>query len=408
VVLVTVAAVLIGPALAGHLWARRHDRLGREDLARGEFAAAREHFEHCLKIWFWSTDARLLAARAARMAGAYDVARGFLRDCQWYGGPEDAIGVEYRLMRAQQGDFAEVEEGLVHDVLQGHPQSITILEVLVPIYLRDYRLAEASECITRWLEREPDRMEAWLYRARICEYFHQHEEAAESYRRVLELDPANDEARLVLAGGLIASNHPEEALRHFEILKPRLGDSPRVLAGMAACLRALNQPEEARRLLDRAIEIEPNNGALLEHRALLATQLESPAAAEAWHRRAAAAQPNDRDTLYGFYQALLHVGKRREAEQVLARLKEIDADLDELKRLTQEIVNSPNNPELRCAAARVFLRTGQDTEALRWLNSALQKDPAHAGTHRMLADYYERKGDAEQASTHRRLAVYHP
>jgi Tfp pilus assembly protein PilF len=45
---------------------------------------------------------------------------------------------------------------------------------------------------------------------------------------------------------------------------------------------------------------------------------------------------------------------------------------------------------------------GQERQALHWLNQALQLDPDHQPTHRALAEYFEKAGDAEEAAAHRR------
>jgi Tfp pilus assembly protein PilF len=400
-----VLVALLAPPLTAYGWASYHEQAGRKALADGDFAGAEKHFECSLRLWLWSADLRLQAARAARMAGAYDRARDYLRASHIYGGAEDVLAIEHRLIRAQQGDLEEVESALLTDVWNDHPESVTILEVLVPLYVKNYRLGPAGQCIERWLAREPDRVEPWLYRARVCEYLHQDEEALESYRRVVEIQPDNDEARFVVAGLLIARNRTDEALEQFEWLRSRLGENPRVLVGMACCRRASSHPDEARALLDQALAQAPANPTALAERARLAAESESPAEAEKWFRKAVEAQPRDRDANYGLYQALQRLGKREEAAAVRTRLDRIDADLDELKHLTGEIAERPHDPEPRYKAGQVFLRSGQETEALRWLASALQEDPGHAPTHRLLADYYERKGDTERAATHRRLAA---
>jgi Tfp pilus assembly protein PilF len=52
----------------------------------------------------------------------------------------------------------------------------------------------------------------------------------------------------------------------------------------------------------------------------------------------------------------------------------------------------------------ICLRYGQDRQGLRWLFGVLQVDPAHRLTHQVLADYYERCGQWQQADHHRSLA----
>jgi predicted Zn-dependent protease len=300
--------------------------------------------------------------------------------------------------------LAGVEGYLVHHVLQGHPDVVLILEVLTPAYLRTYQLANAGECLRRWLECEPDRVQAWVWRGRLFELIQNHQETLTSYRRVVELDPDNEEARLQLGGLLTQGHDPREALEHFECLRERHGEGPRVLLGMARCRRLLDQPDEACRLLEALLAQEPGHGPALAERGWLAQETDSAAAAEPFFRRAAVAMPFEKDVNYGFYQCLVALGKAREAEEVLLRLKRIEADLAHLHKVTQAVSQRPHDPALRCEAGTILMRNGLETEGLRWLESALREDRWHAATHQALADHFERTGDPERAARHRSLA----
>jgi predicted Zn-dependent protease len=270
-------------------------------------------------------------------------------------------------------------------------------------YVRTYQLTNALLCLRRWLEREPDRLEAWALRANVSQKLQKIEEALASYRRILELDPDNDDARLQMAGHLAQRNQVKEALRHFEHLHRKLGDTPAVLKGLACCRRLQNQPDEARRLLDAVLAQQPRDWRALAERGRLALQFESAAEAEPWLRRAAAAAPNETDVYYSLAQCLEQLGQHREAEEVVARLKRVETDLARMADLCRQIARTPHDPALRCEAGIVMMRNGQEMEGLRWLASALEEDPDHPATHQALADYYERIGDAQRAAEHRAL-----
>src|SRR5262249_55497360 len=154
-------------------------------------------------------------------------------------------------------------------VLQGHPDSVLILEVLTAAYIQTYQLTSAQECLRRWLEREPDRVEAWLLRAHVFQQLQNRSEALASYRRALELDPDNDQTRLQMAGHLVRGNEVEEALAHFEYLQQKQGNTPAVLKGLACCRLSLNQPEEARRLLETVLAEHPGDWRALAERGRL-------------------------------------------------------------------------------------------------------------------------------------------
>ena len=48
---------------------------------------------------------------------------------------------------------------------------------------------------------------------------------------------------------------------------------------------------------------------------------------------------------------------------------------------------------------------GHEDEGLKWTKEILRADPRHAPTHRMLAEYYDKQGDAGLANYHRLSAT---
>jgi len=406
VTLLLLLVLLSGAYGAGQLWALRHYRMACEALARWDFDAAEKHLGRCSKVWWFRTGAvRLLQARTARLAGKNDQAADLLHECRELGVPDESLELEHYLLRALQGDLASVEGALVSRVLMGHPETVAILEVLTPVYLKTYRLQLARECSNRWREREPNRPQAWILSAQVNERLRAKEDTFTSYRRVVELDPDNLPARLTFAGLLCDRQGPRQALPHFEYVRSRRGDTTEVLVGLAHCRRLLSETDEARRLLDKVLALDPQSGPALAERSRLALESESAAEAENWIRRAAKVTPFEKDVIYGLYQCLEQLGKRQEAEEVLTRLKRIDADLERLADLTAQIAHQRRSPVLRCETALILMRNGQEAEALRWLESALLEDPEHAGTHQALGELYERIGSPEHAVQHRQWAL---
>jgi Tfp pilus assembly protein PilF len=397
--------LLVGLAAGAHLWADWHFRQAQEASKRSDFAGAKQHLIQCLKVWSQSAAVHLQAARAARKAGAFDETEELLRRCRDLGGDDDAINLEHQLLRVQRGDLAEVEPQLVSRLNQNHPDSVLILEVLTLAYIQSNRLGNAQESLRRWLEREPDRVEAWLLQAYVFGRLQNNTEALDSYRRAVELDPDNDGTRLEMAGHLAQAYHMEEALAQFDYLRQKQGDTPAVLKGMAFCRRLMNQPEEARRLLETVLAAQPRDWRALVERGRLANEYESAAAAEKWFRQAADVAPDESDVNYSLYQCLERLGKHQEAKEVLAKLNSVEADLARLADLNRAIAQTPHDPALRCEAGLILLRNGLETEGLRWLESALAENPRHRATHQALADHYQRTGNSERAQQHRKLAL---
>jgi predicted Zn-dependent protease len=379
--------VIVLAGLACHAWAHVEYRAAGRALTRHDLARAQVHLAHCLCVWFWSADTYLLAARTARRAGDFDQAENYLRTCRELGGSEEALALEYKLLRVQQGELARMQGSLVALVVQGDPRTPLIAEILLPAFLQAYQLNDAMACVQHWLKCEPDRVEAWRYYAKLCEYNHNGEEALRGYRRVVELEPDNDEVRLILAGQLIHEHRAQEALEHFKFLRPRLGEQAQVLGGMACCYRELNHPDEARQLLEEVLNKDPQNALALGERGRLALQFETPAEAENWLRRAVAERPAERELLYSLIQCLQRLGKTKEVADVQAQLKKTEKELDRLDEITRKIARDPHNADLRYEAGQIMLRNGQETEGLRWLGSALHEDPAHAATLQTLAEH---------------------
>lgn len=78
-----------------------------------------------------------------------------------------------------------------------------LLEALTWGYMKTFRLPEAVQSLEFWLKREPDNVQALLWRAEVAERRQQHPQALDDYRRVVELEPERAAARLRLAELLV-------------------------------------------------------------------------------------------------------------------------------------------------------------------------------------------------------------
>ena len=137
-------------------------------------------------------------------------------------------------------------------------------------------------------------------------------------------------------------------------------------------------------------------------RGRLALELDQPAQAEAWLRRALAIDPSDRRAHHRLYQSLRLQGKEKEAEEQLVTSERLAADLKRLGEIMTETMNQrPNDPDLHCELGILYLRNGQERHGLHWLERALELNPQHRGAHQALADHYEKVGQAERAAWHK-------
>ncbi len=388
-----------------HLWAGYHLRAAQSAIEHHDFTRAQDHLRQCLKVRRRNPDIHLLAAQTARRAGAYDEARQYLDDCESLQGPTPTADLERMLLNAQRGELdASVESGLWSLINHSHPETLLILEALSQGYLYSYRLGSAMECLQRWLERQPDSVEALLWRAQVWQALQHPPEALDDYRRAAALEPDRDEARLQLAIFLAFSGRTSEAKEHFERVWQHQPNNPKVLFGLALCHEYQGRPAEAARLLDALLRDNPQDLAALRERGKIALHQGQTADAEGWLRQCLQVDSHDQEATFHLCSCLQQQGKHEQAQQYQNQLKQIDADLKRLHELNQAVGKEPQNPALRHEAALICLRNGQDREALRWLTGALQVDPQHRPTHQTLADYYQRAGNSELAALHRQLA----
>jgi predicted Zn-dependent protease len=404
--------VLLGLGLAGWRAAAevgrwRDFRAAQASLGAGDIAGARERLGRCLKAWPDDAEVHFLAARAARRDGDLASASRELDAAarlQWV--PE-AIDLERALLAAQRGDLHSVETPLQSWLAHGHPDRELILEILTPIYYKDFRLAEAGECARLWTEARPDSSRAWGLLGEIEERLHHKDAALDAFRHAVAGNPADASARVGLGRLLLDTHQPREAAEHFtEAL--RLKPTAAARLGLARCRIEQRQFGEANELLDGLLAADPSDAAVLRQRGRLELERDQPARAEPWLRKADARDPFDPDLLFDLSRCLAAQDKKEEADKVVERMKRCEADLARANELTQQFLRKPRDVGLRLQLAEILAHNGKPREAARWLEAALRDEPADAATRRKLADYYEAAGDRRLAELHRRLAAAPP
>jgi tetratricopeptide (TPR) repeat protein len=387
------------------LRARAQFQDAQQALEQRAWAKAHEHAEACLRAWPHSPAAHLLAARAARRLELLGEAQRHLDACQEGEGREtQAIRVERALLRVHRGELNAVEDFLRSCINENDPDAVEILDILSAGLILKYRVHEAQQCLDELLRRQPNHFDALVRRGWTAQSMSRYADAVQYLSKALALRPDVDAVRLSLAELQVALGRFADARTHFEHLRQRQPDHPSVLFGLARCLAGTGHKEHALKLLDRLLAAYPNDWKALGERGWLSVEMDHPAEAETYLRRAQSLAPPDLPLLSRLAECLRLLGKEEEARGVRGKADRLKADFERASYLGDLIrEKSPNDPSLRHELACILLRLGKPQDALHWFQTALEKDPSYRPTHQSLAEFYERVGDFEQAARHRRF-----
>jgi tetratricopeptide (TPR) repeat protein len=405
--LLALAAVgLVG--LAIYFWPQTHLEEARAALNRRDYAAARVSLLRYLEAHPNSAEAHLLLAQLDRRADRYADATQHLDICLRLGGPDEAIELERGLILIQNGvHSAELDALCARHLARADADHYLIFEALSQGLTKTYRLKEALICLNQMLILQPDSPYALRRRAWICTQGERHDLAEADYRRALAIDPEDTVARLGLAQILLHNKKSGgEAAEHFERLWAARRDAT-VAVGLAKSWYLAGRLDKARRLLDDWLSAHPQDALALAERGQLALAEDATEDAVTHLRRAVAQSPHLYDAHYTLYLCLNRLGRKAEAEACQVRMEQarqqVKHDKEEIARLTQRLLQAPDDADLRCQIAQLFQRYGEE-EGVRWLLLNIQNHPSHRPSHLALADYYDQQGHPARAAEHRRLA----
>jgi Tfp pilus assembly protein PilF len=403
--LILVPVVLLGSGWAAREgWAVWQERSARRALDDDHLDEARRHVEQALRIHPGRLSTNLLAARIARLRGAYADAARHLDRCGRPGDMSEPVQIEWLLLRCQQGKVDEHSAALLACVDRDHPESDAILEALAAVYMRQTRYPEARHCLDRWVEHAPDSVRALAWRGWVYNQLERRDEALADYEHLLSLHPDQSTVRLRMAEILVESLKYPEARPHLEQLHAEQPTNPDILVLLGRCRVAEARTDEARALYEKALEVNPDHVEALLRRGQLELDERHYAEAERWLRQALQRAPQDVDARYALHRTLqAQPGRQREAKQELARWEQDRKVRDRLTRLLRtEVDRHPKDPDLAREVGELFLQRGQDRLGVYWLERALKLDPRHAASHRALMNYYERTNNPKRAAEHRK------
>jgi tetratricopeptide (TPR) repeat protein len=350
------------------------------------------------------------AARASRQAGDCAEAERLLTELEQVFGPTDASRLEWRLLGAQQGDFAGAERELRSLVEGAHSDSPTILEALAKGYALAYRWPEALQALNPLIEYGDCPAAALLLRGEIALRTRGPagmEAAEDDFRRAVARAPENAAAHVALAGVLNKRGYTREAIHHYELARRTRPDDAATLLGLARALTDAAEVTDAGQRLDELLAASPGHPDGLVERGRLSLRRGRVAEAESFLTRAVRAAAWHREGHQLYLSALEELGRSEAAAECRARLDELKIEDTIGARLKLRSQSTPSDPDLCWELHRWCVRNGEREEALVWLLGVLWKAPGHAQARAAFADYFERGGQPRRAALYRPAGASH-
>jgi tetratricopeptide (TPR) repeat protein len=403
------AVLVIGASIYAYpkiRFERRFDS-ARKELNARHLLSAQDKIDSGLRRWPDDLQFHFLAARCARLRGNYAEAEKQLKLCQDDEELKGEVFLERALIGAARGDSG-MEPELRKLVAEQNPEWGWILEAIATGHEKQYRLVEAVNCAEQWLHDQPDFPPALRLKAECVNLRAGPEEALPLYQRAVEVDPDYEEARYPLAQLLLESRmkNIRAALPQFEILYRRRPNYLDYQVGYAVALVESGRADDARPVVDAILAQQPKHALGLLLRGRVALLLDQPEEALPWLQQALEQDQARAQTYFDLAQCLRRLGRENEATEMARRGTEAEKDMRRLVEITSRLVpESPHHADLYFEAGQIQLRYRHQDEALNWFSRALQEDPKHLPTHRVLADYFEKAGNLPLANFHRQFVL---
>jgi tetratricopeptide (TPR) repeat protein len=306
------------------------------------------------------------------------------------------------IVRARAGQVNDAEPVLRQALLQKREPQTEVARELALIYLSTYRLLEAAEVIERWKALAPQDPHPYLWSNEIASRSDTEPSVQiRNYRAALERDPNLDQARLGLAEQLSRDRRFDEAKQEYHAYLERNPRDATALVGLGRNAFQNGDLDGATRSFEAALAVDPHNPEALKELALADLRVGRFARACQRFEILTRIEPYDHEIRYTYAQALRAKGDAalaRSQAEMAARLRQ---EHDHVLQLRDKLLKDPSDQESRFEVARWMLEHGHAEEGLRWTKEILRADPRHAPTHRALADYYDKQGDAGLANYHR-------
>jgi tetratricopeptide (TPR) repeat protein len=356
-----------------------------------------------------------------------------------------SVEILYNLgLAALRAGHATRAQQVLDTALRERPEDVDVMFALAQVAVRERRPVSAAALLGKAEKLAPQRADVILLFAQVAAQLEFYEDSAAAYDRYLKLKPDDEAARRERGFSLALANKVERALGDLEWY---VGRHPRDGMGFfeLAIAQASKDREEAFKSLNTAIRLdpalsparyarglvnieennssaaaddfrsflekEPNDYRALAHLGQAYLALDRPGDAAAVLERAVALAPDSPLALVQYRRALIRLGHKQEAADVLARLKvtgpgkssrgrvgltgylnlpPADQRAQYLANLRESSAADPANVPLKMRLARELLTDGNISEALELLDKMAPDVPdaaSLAGCGRMLLEF---------------------
>jgi tetratricopeptide (TPR) repeat protein len=332
-------------------------------------------------------------------------ALGELDKARALGYPEPPMERVVGIVMAKGGRQDQAEAMLLSDLARNPSPDAPRDEALARMYVAQLRLGPAWEALDRWARAAPKDPQPWLMRAKVAEQTSASASTiTDAYREALTRDSSLDAARLGLANALRTQGQYEQALAEYETYLKRHSHDAGALAGAGLAALANGAEADAGAYFDRALQADPNQLEALNGRASIAMRRRDNAAALPLLERSIQFDANQPDAHYRRSLALEALGRTDEARAERDITDRLRRDAKELDTLRKQVLKASRDPDQQTRLARWLFEHGRPEEGLVWAERVMATPGRHPEAAALLADHYQRTGNAARANYYRALA----
>jgi tetratricopeptide (TPR) repeat protein len=435
---IVLAILLICLGVAGYVYGRHlygyyYFSRARKELNKQNWEEARAQFDNGFEACPDDVDARIDCARACRMRHDFNAAENHLDKCKAADDPQkERLKLAWLLLKAQHRDFLALVDDLTSRLQdEKNPDREAILEVVIYGYTANERLQEVVLAANELLKIRPNHLNGLIWEGQtFARTKGRSGDAVKCFQQAFDSHPDCNEARELLATALLSEKLISEARDHYLALVKKQPDNLNARFGLARCYIADGHFDDALPLLDDLLRAKPRDADLIVERALAQYRIApSSPEAESWLRRAHRVSSRDLMVMKNLVQCLHNndktgplaftaaaaggggviftaVGASSEAHEVEAEMINYIDRVNDLARRSRELNAEKATLEDRYEIARLTLELYENSDGVQLMTDILKKYPDYAPAHLALADFYEKRGEINNAKAHRDRAKH--